>query len=444
MTALEITLAIVALALAAGAGWLLHSRARLSRRLLSEQELLRESRAACELAQARLADIERNQQHLRDMFGSLAGEALKHNSTEFLKLAKSQLAAEQEKHKSELEQRKLAVEGLVKPLHEKLEKTGETLRRLEEDRIRAQSALREQAENVARASSELRVETSRLVQALRKPQVRGRYGEIQLERVVELAGMRDYCDFNMQTSMRTADGQALRPDMVVRLPNDRLVVIDAKTNIEAYLDAIEADSPELAEEHLDRFARHVFDQAAALSKKNYAQLLDRSPEFVVMFIPGDQFIDAALQRRPKLLDFAAECGVIIASPSTLIGLLRAVHVGWREKKLSDSANELFLLGRELHERAVSALEHAAKVGKAIDVAKERYNTFVGSVDRRLMPTLRKFEEQGACSSRALADLTPLDGDVRALEAARAETPSARSLPNGEAGRSDAGASADSH
>ena len=354
------------------------------------------------------------------MVDSLAAKALHANSDEFLKLAQASFAAANEKAAGDLERRKQAVDNLVKPINEKLEQTGQTLAKIEAERAKAYGALKQQAEDAIKVSGELRGETSKLVKALRKPEVRGRYGEIQLQRVVELAGMRQYCDFTTQVTLRSDAGDRLRPDLVVHLPNDRLVAVDAKTNINAYLDAIESDDPNITEELLDKFAKHVLEQAKALAKKEYASNLPRSPEFVVMFIPGDQFIDAALARQPKLLELAAGAGVILASPSTLIGLLRAVHVGWREQRLSDSAQELFTLGRELHERAVNAIQNAAEVGRAINTAKDRYNTFVGSVDGRLMPTLRKFEEKGARSEKTLTNLKPIDGDIRALQSAPTE------------------------
>lgn len=423
MNTLAVVFLVMAIVLGIAAVWFARRHGAVSRQLTEASERARTAESARDIALARISDMEQSQSQMREAFKSLASDELRSTSDEFLKIAKQTFAAEQEKAKGELEQRKQAVDSLVKPLHEKLEKTGETLNKIEQSRIEAYAKLAQQTQDVLKSSSELRTETSKLVQALRKPQVRGRYGEIQLERVVELAGMRDYCDFTTQASMTSSEGAKLRPDMVVRLPNKRLIAIDAKTNIEAYLDAIEAESIDDAERHLDRFARHVADQAQALAKKEYGAQFEHSPEFVVMFIPGDQFIDAALQRRPDLLDLAADQRVIIASPSTLIGLLRAVHVGWREKSLSDSAHELFKLGKELHERAVTALESAASVGKAIDAAKERYNKFVGSVDRRLMPTLRKFEEKGAASSKSLADLSELEGDTRTIQSLPSSTES---------------------
>ncbi len=211
-----------------------------------------------------------------------------------------------------------------------------------------------------------------------EPHVRGRYGEIQLKRVAELAGMSGFCDFAEQDQTRGSDGAPLRPDMVVKLPSGRCVVVDAKTNIQAYLDAINAPTPGEADACLDRFARHVAEQAIALAKKKYWAQYDGSPEFMVMFIPGDQFVDAALTRQPEILERAAEQGVILASPATLIGLLRAVAVGYAEERLAQQASELLVMGKDLHERFAKAMEHAAKVGGALNRAVESYNDGRGS------------------------------------------------------------------
>jgi DNA recombination protein RmuC len=231
--------------------------------------------------------------------------------------------------------------------------------------------------------------------------VRGRYGEMQLKRVAELAGMSAYCDFCEQDSTMDGDGNALRPDMLVKLPSGRVVVVDAKTNIRGYLDALQAGTTAEADGHLERFAKHVADQAAALARKQYWRQYDGSPEFVVMFIPGDQFIDAALARQPEILESAARQGVILASPSTLIGLLRAVHVGYKEQKLAAAAEELKRLGVEFHDRAAVAFGHIADLGGLLERTVNKYNEFVGSYRSRLEPTLRKFEEEGAKSGKEL-------------------------------------------
>jgi DNA recombination protein RmuC len=270
-------------------------------------------------------------------------------------------------------------------------------------------------ELVTQAGRGLREETNKLTRALSRPEVRGQYGEIQLRRVAELAGMTRYCDFDEQASVRDGEGNLQRPDMVVRLPNERVIAVDAKTNTYAYIEAVNAADDAEREGHLERFARHVQDQAKKLSDKRYWSRFEGSPEFVVMFVPGDHFIDAALSRRPELIEFAAEHGVILASPSTLIGLLRAVAVGWREEKLAAEARGLWELGKELHERAATAFEHAGKLGDSIRQSVERYNRLVGSIDTRLMPTLRKFEDAGAGSAKQLSELGQVEAVPRALE-----------------------------
>jgi DNA recombination protein RmuC len=387
--ALSLALALAVVACA----WLLRERWRLA----AEQEL----------ARGRQADLEA----ARASFQALAGEALRTSNEEFLRLAQTAFAAQRSEAAAELERRAAAVDALIGPVAKALEKTHQSLEQVGRDH----AGLREQVVNMSQSNLELRSETGKLVQALRKPTVRGRYGEVQLERVVELAGMKNYCDITPQASQRDEDGKLTRPDLIVRLPNGRVVAIDAKTNVDAYLDALDAKTPEEAERHLDRYAETVMLQAQKLARKAYWTSFDASPEFVVMFIPGDQLVDAALERRPELIEYAAERNVVIASPSTLIGLLRAVHVGWRERNLSDSAAELFELGRELHQRAAIVLEHAAIVGESIERARKSYNDFVGSIHSRLVPTLRRFEERDARSAKELPNVRPIEGETRRPE-----------------------------
>lgn len=387
-----ILLGALALAGLVASLWLLRERTRLT--------------VERDLARARLDDGET----LRTSFQALAGETLKTTNAEFLRLAKETLAARGAEAVAEMDRRRDALDRLIGPIQEAIRRTHEELKQVGRD----SAGLRQQVHQMARSNQELRVETGRLSQALRKPNVRGRYGEIQLERVVELAGMRAYCDFTSQDNLRDDDGRLQKPDLVVQLPNERIIAVDAKTSIDGYLDALEAATPEEAEVLLERYADNVLLQVQRLARKQYWTRFDSSPEFVVMFIPGDQLVDAALERRPQLLEFAAQENVVIASPSTLIGLLRAVHVGWREKNLTDSAKELFELGRELHQRAGTVLEHAARVGQAIDGARRHYNELVGSVQSRLLPTLRKFEERDARSSKTIEDLPVVDGETREL------------------------------
>ncbi|MEM9065594.1 MAG: DNA recombination protein RmuC [Planctomycetota bacterium] len=336
-------------------------------------------------------------------FESLAGRALSKSTDEFLKLAKQSLATESQAGKAELEQRRKAVEEMVKPIREVLTKTEERLTRLDQ-RITSDGEAREQ----------LATETARLAKALSRPEVRGRYGEIQLRRVAELAGLTSYCDFDEQSSTRDDEGNLQRPDMIVTLPAGRSVAVDAKTNTFAYLEAVNAESEDERESHLDDFARHVADQIKKLSDKKYWSNYDGSPEFVVMFVPGDHFIDAALARKPDLIEKAAEQNVILASPSTLIGLLRAVAVGWREHSLAEHAHELYQLGRELHERSATAFEHASRLGESIKRTVDQYNKLAGSIDTRFTPTLKKFEEHGVKSAKELPEPPEITVQPRSL------------------------------
>ena len=349
-------------------------------------------------------------------FEALSAKSLSAATGEFLKRAKEQMDRQQADDATELEKRKTAVEQLVKPIGETLAATRERLESIEKARGEQFAQFTEHMEQITGASTGLRNETARLTKALSRPEIRGQYGEIQLRRVAELAGMTSYCDFTEQTSVRDDEGNLLRPDMVVRLPNERVIAIDAKTNTYAYIEAVNAADDAEREKHLDRFARHVAEQAKKLADKKYWSALEGSPEFVVMFVPGDHFIDAALSRQPKLLEDAAQRGVILASPSTLIGLLRAVAVGWGEQRLAEEAKELYKLGQELHERAATAFEHASKLGDSIRQSVERYNKFVGSLETRVMPTLKRFEDAGVKSGKALPPMTEVTVVPRGMQA----------------------------
>ncbi|MBX3321784.1 MAG: DNA recombination protein RmuC [Phycisphaeraceae bacterium] len=374
--------------------------------LSKECAMLRERLENAELLRQ---ELERHEQRLRESFAALSNEALKSSLAssreEFLAHAKPYFDAARQEHAN-----------LVRPIGETLEKTRERLESIERARAESFAALGKHIEMVSGASEGLRNETERLTRALSRPEVRGQYGEIQLRRVAELAGMVSYCDFTEQTSSRDGEGNLLRPDMVVRLPNERVIAVDAKTNTYAYLEAVNARDEAEREKHLDRFAGHVQDQTKKLSDKRYWAQFDGAPEFVVMFVPGDHFIDAALARQPDLLETAAQRNVILASPSTLIGLLRAVAVGWREHRLAEEAQALLRLGAELHDRAATTFEHARKLGDSIRQSVDRYNSLVGSIDQRMLPTLRKFEDGGARSPKTLPELSGVEVQPRTLQA----------------------------
>lgn len=360
---------------------------------------------------------------MKATFESLAGQALKSSNESFLQLAAEKFGKERQVGAMDLEQRKVAIEQLLKPIAETLKSADTKLGEIEKQRLETFAMLSEQVRGVALTNTELRSETSKLVNALKKPDVRGRWGEVQLRRVVEVAGMKDYCgDFTVQTSTRTDDGKMLRPDMVIRMPNDRIIVIDAKTNIGAYVEALEATGEAAREERLTRFAEHVEEQVGKLAAKSYWDQFDRAPDLVVMFVPGDPFVDAALARKPDLIERAAEKRVILASPSTLIALLRALEHGWREFRLAEVHNELREEGAKLHDRFRVALEHLDRVGDSLTKSVKSYNDFVGSYERNLEPTMRKFEEAGLKSPKPLPEIKQIENwpTNRALFEARGE------------------------
>lgn len=455
MTTLSIILSGVALALLVCVGWLLMDRSWLSaaraeaaakadelerdleasrrdaeqtgERAAALDQRLRELELEGATLAERAAGAERAREEdaaklkqLREAFDLMAGEALDKSTKRFLELAGQTFEKHRETARAEHEERAKAVAKLVEPIGESLKKTDDQLKKIEAERLKTTAQLHEKFEHEERQRLALVTETRRLSDALRKPEVRGRYGEIQLQRVAEVAGMTAYCDFDTQSTVRDSAGKARRPDMVVRLPNERVVVVDAKANIEPYMRALEAEGAEEQESLLEHFADGIAKQAKDLAKKEYWAQFKDSPEFVVMFVPGDQFVDAALARRPNLLEEIAAQGVILASPSTLIGLLRAVHVGWREKAVSESARELLELGHELHDRSAVLIDHVASVGKGLTTALNSYNKLVGSVDQRLMPTLRKFEEAGAKSAKALQEPDQVEVTTRPLRAGVSE------------------------
>jgi DNA recombination protein RmuC len=351
---------------------------------------------------------------IQSQFEALASKTLATSNEELLKQARLIFTSVQQQGSADIEKRREAVERLVQPIGETLQKTQARLESIEKSWASDKGALAEQLKAVGVSSDALRSETSKLVKALREPHVRGRYGEIQLKRVAELSGMSAFCDFATQDSTRDADGAILRPDMVVRMPNGRTLIVDAKTNIQAYLDAQQATTPEETDLQLDRFARHVAEQATALSKKKYPAQYDGAPDFTVMFLPHDAFLDAALARRPDLIEQAWASNIIFATPSSLIALLRAVHVGYQEQRLAQEAKELFALGKELHQRAAIAFGKVQEVGDAIAKAGDKYNEFVSSYTKRFEPTLRKFEDAGVKSDKQLPEFEPLASEPKLL------------------------------
>lgn len=394
-----------------------------AREVATAAEQLKAARAQFEALREQFnKDVATRDAALQERFKSLAADALKDSREAFLAQAIATLDTARAKATSEMDTRRVAIEALLRPVSETLTRTDAQLTRMTQEWAADRAKLETQMLGVKETGEGLRAETLRLARALSKPEVRGRYGEIQLRRVAELAGMSAHCDFSEQESTRDADGKVLRPDMVVRLPNQRVIAVDAKANVAAYLEAIDAATPEARETCLDRFARHLEEQVTKLADKKYWKHLDGSPDFVVMFVPGDQFLDAALARKGDLLEQAAQQNVILASPSTLIGLLRAVAVGWHEKRLSEQAGELVALAKEVHERAGVAFDRVSRLGKALDSAVEHYNAFVGSYESRLEPSLRKLEDAGVKSARDLPSPALVTVKTRTIASDQAALP----------------------
>jgi len=345
--------------------------------------------AQTERAEAeKLALLEKAETKLADAFNALSAQALKSNNQAFLDLAKQNLAAFQEAAKGDLTARQQAVEGLVKPLAETLEKLTAQQQEMEKARAGAYATLTEQVKGLLTAQQDLRGETGRLVSALRRPEVRGRWGEVQLRRVVEMAGMQNHCDFFEQEA--TEDRR--RPDMVVRLPGGKTVVLDSKAPVAAYLEAVEADHDDARHKALARFTQHVRTHVQQLAAKTYWDQFQPAPEFVVLFLPGEAFFSAALQEDPELIEYASDRKVILATPTTLLALLKAVYYGWRQEALADNARQVSQLGAQLYERLAKLGEHWASVGKNLGQAVKAYNDATGSLEARVLVTARKFEE----------------------------------------------------
>lgn len=396
---------LAGLLLGALVAWLIARRRQFALELqIKSQDALRSEReTAHEAANARLAQA----------FSELSNQSLKSNSDSFLKLAEQHLNVHNEKAKRELGDREKAVEALVKPIRDALEASKKQIAELEKSRSEAYGSIRTQLEAMNISQKSLQQETQNLVNALRRPEVRGRWGEITLRRLVELAGMVEHCDFQEQVHT-VSNGQIIRPDMIVRMPDQRMLVVDVKTPLDAYLEAVEAKNDSQRKLGLERHAKNVRAHIRMLAAKAYWDQFDESPEFVILFIPGDQFLSAALSEEPDLIEYALSKHIILATPTSFVALLKAVAYGWRQLALADNAQEIRVLAEDLYGRLATFVGHMNRMGRQLASSVETYNKAVGSLERSVLPGARKFTELGVHEKKEIETLESLDPVPRTM------------------------------
>lgn len=376
---------------------------QLETRIKDQDALQTERDSAYEAATTRLATA----------FSDLSNQSLKANSETFLRLAKENLGAQQERAKNDLSAREQAVENLVKPIRDALQQSQKQISELEKSRSEAYGGIKSQLELMQSGQKSLAQETQNLVNALRRPEVRGRWGEITLRRLVELAGMVEHCDFQEQVHT-SSEETAIRPDMIVRMPDQRELVVDVKTPLDAYLEAVEAKDDAQRQLGLDRHARNVRSHIRMLASKTYWKQFEKSPEFVILFIPGDQFLSAALNEDPELIEYALSEQIILATPTSFVALLKAVAYGWRQLSLAENAGQIRTLAEDLYGRLSTFVGHMNKVGKQLASSVENYNRAVGSLERKVLPGARKFVELGIHPKTEIEPVEPLEALPRTM------------------------------
>lgn len=361
-----------------------------------------------QLEKERVTAIEHAMMKLTSTFDSVAGQSLRANSEVFLKLAREHLGAHTQAAVATLTEREKAIEAMVAPIREALVKTEQQIVRIEKERAESFGNLRASIESVTLGQQALQRETRGLVSALRRPEVRGQWGELTLKRLAELAGMVEHCDFTEQVHTKSTDDAAIRPDMIVHMPDGRDLVVDVKTPLDAYLDATDAATDEARAIALKRHANAVADRVRQLSAKSYWAQFEKSPDFVILFIPGDQFLSAALAENPNLLEDAIRQDVIITTPSSLVALLKAVAYGWRQTALAQNAEIIRTLAEDLYKRLGVFASHLTKLGRNLGQSVDAFNSAVGSLERQVLPGARKFTELGVRPEREIEEIEPVD------------------------------------
>ncbi|MGH1426510.1 MAG: DNA recombination protein RmuC [Arenicella sp.] len=357
---------------------------------------------------------------LQGSFSTLSQQALQQNNQSFLSLAKESFGKLQIQAESQLKQKEVSFAHLVKPIQETLAKTDAQLQRLEKDRVSSESKLTTQIEGLLQSQQFLQTETRNLVTALRRPEVRGQWGELTLKRLAELAGLSEHCDFDEQVTTLSSDS-LLRPDMVVNMPGNRQLVVDVKAPLDAYLSAIEANSDMQRDTHLTQHLKNVKGRIKELAMKKYWEQFEQAPDFVVLFIPGDQFLSAALDQDKSLLEYAMQQRVILATPTSLVGLLRAIAYGWNQENLNQNAEVVRKIGQDLHHRLGTLSEHMAKLGKSLDSSVSTFNKLLGSYENNVLPGAKKFTELGIDSHKNIDQTKTIETSARKTTKTIAET-----------------------